>query len=73
MYLGIINYFSIQYFFFFNITYIFLAIGQVCASVIEYESSDLLKIKPKLSPQVEEIFKVISDSWLISKDVKASI
>lgn len=55
-----------------NINFI-LAIGQVCSSVIECESSDLHLLKDKLSPKVEEIYKIISDSWLISKDVKASI
>lgn len=56
-----------------NNIYFVLAIGQVCASVIEYESSDLNEIKNKLSPKVEEIYKVICESWLISKDVKVGI
>ncbi|VVC45111.1 Armadillo-type fold,Armadillo-like helical [Cinara cedri] len=46
------------------------AIGQVCASVNECNTKESRKIKKELSPKVEEIFKIIIESWLISKDVK---
>ncbi|XP_050527458.1 maestro heat-like repeat-containing protein family member 1 isoform X2 [Daktulosphaira vitifoliae] len=46
------------------------AIGQVCASVIECESTDFDKVRQKYSAQVENIFKVINHLWLISRDVK---
>jgi len=50
--------------------FLILAIGQSCAAVIECESPELCTIKDNLSPKVDEIYKIISDSWLISKDVK---
>ncbi|XP_060857162.1 maestro heat-like repeat-containing protein family member 1 isoform X1 [Metopolophium dirhodum] len=46
------------------------AIGQVCASVIECEPSDINEIKQNLSPKLEEIYKIMNDVWLISKDMK---
>ncbi|XP_050426216.1 maestro heat-like repeat-containing protein family member 1 [Adelges cooleyi] len=46
------------------------AIGQVCASIIECESTDFDQTKLKYSAKVEEVFKIMNHSWLISKDVK---